>query len=216
MGSGPAKTLLIRLEPCAQGGLQQQVYAGVRRAILDGVVAPGARLPSSRALALDLGVSRTTTLLAVEQLLAEGYLEALDLFPVRIWSEIAGRCVRAVSASQLDYGDPAGIRPLCEAIADHVRTVRDTRCDADQVFVVAGAQRGMEWVSGLLRDHGDVAWLEEPCFPGMRKALISAGARIVPVGVDAEGLDVAAGARSHARRGSPVSRRRTSSRSAFP
>ncbi len=51
------------------------MYAAVGRAILDGVLAPAARLPSSRALADDLRVSRTTTLLAYEQLIAEGYLE---------------------------------------------------------------------------------------------------------------------------------------------
>ena len=67
-------SLLIRLDPRNRGGLQRQIYASIRRAILDGVVRPGTRLPSSRALADDLGVSRTTTLLAVEQLQAEGYL----------------------------------------------------------------------------------------------------------------------------------------------
>ena len=74
MGTWPATNLLIRLDPRARGALQQQIYAGIRRAILDGVVAPGTRLPSSRAVAVDLGVSRTTAVLALEQLLAEGYL----------------------------------------------------------------------------------------------------------------------------------------------
>src|SRR6476660_8659971 len=67
--------LMIHLDPQEQGGLQRQVYSSVRRAVLDGVLDPGARLPSSRALADDLRVSRTTTLLAYEQLFAEGYLE---------------------------------------------------------------------------------------------------------------------------------------------
>ena len=74
MRTWPATNLLIRLDPRARGALQQQIYAGIRRAILDGVVAPGTRLPSSRAVAEDLGVSRTTAVLALEQLLAEGYL----------------------------------------------------------------------------------------------------------------------------------------------
>jgi GntR family transcriptional regulator/MocR family aminotransferase len=73
--SRPA-SLLIRLDGRLRAGLQQQIYGSIRRAILDGVVAPGTRLPSSRALAVDLGVSRTTTLLAVQQLHAEGYLTA--------------------------------------------------------------------------------------------------------------------------------------------
>src|SRR5262249_38681592 len=51
-----------------------QIYRGIRRAILAGVTTPGTRLPSSRVLADDLRVSRTTATLALEQLLAEGYL----------------------------------------------------------------------------------------------------------------------------------------------
>src|SRR5262245_21884466 len=66
--------LLIRLDRRAGSALQRQIYAEIRRAVLDGVLQPGARLPSSRALADDLGVSGTTTLLAFEQLRAEGYL----------------------------------------------------------------------------------------------------------------------------------------------
>src|SRR5262245_66500855 len=77
MATSKASTsLLIRLDARDHGRLQCQIYTSIRRAILDGVVAPGARLPSSRALAADLGVSRTTTLLAVHQLQTEGYLTA--------------------------------------------------------------------------------------------------------------------------------------------
>ena len=68
MATLPPTSLFVRLDSRLRQGLQQQIYASIRRAILDGVVAPGARLPSSRALAVDLGVSRTTTLLAVQQL----------------------------------------------------------------------------------------------------------------------------------------------------
>src|SRR5262245_18129075 len=73
--SRPRVELMIRIDSRADEGLQRQVHGAVRRAILDGVLQPGARLPSSRALAEDLRVSRTTTLLAYEQLIAEGYLE---------------------------------------------------------------------------------------------------------------------------------------------
>jgi len=60
---------------------------------------------------------------------------------------------------------------------------------------VAGAQQGFELVCRLLLDPGDRAWMEEPGYPGARSALRAAGARIAPVPVDAEGLDVATGAR---------------------
>src|SRR4029450_460133 len=67
-------SLLIRLDGRVRGQLQRQISASIPRAILDGVGAPGARPPSAGGLADDLGVSRTTTLLAVQQLQAEGYL----------------------------------------------------------------------------------------------------------------------------------------------
>ncbi len=62
------------LSVTGNGPLQQQVYDGLRRSILEGRLAPGSRLPSTRTLARELGVSRNTVLLAYDQLLAEGYV----------------------------------------------------------------------------------------------------------------------------------------------
>jgi hypothetical protein len=84
---------------------------------------------------------------------------------------------------------------LRNAIAEHVQTARGTRCVADQVFIVAGAQRGLQTICAVLLDPGDRVWLEEPGYPGARSALVGAGARIVPARVDSDGLDVAAAAR---------------------
>ncbi len=55
------------------GALYQQLYQSLRSAILAGQLAPGTRLPATRAMARELGISRNTVLLAYEQLLAEGY-----------------------------------------------------------------------------------------------------------------------------------------------
>ena len=55
--------------------LNRNVYAALREAVLDRRIVPGSKLPSSRALAADLGVSRNTVLYAYEQLAAEGYVE---------------------------------------------------------------------------------------------------------------------------------------------
>ncbi|WP_089943357.1 MocR-like pyridoxine biosynthesis transcription factor PdxR [Candidatus Entotheonella palauensis] len=55
------------------GALYQQLYQSLRSAILAGQLAPGTRLPATRTMARELGVSRNTVLLAYEQLLAEGY-----------------------------------------------------------------------------------------------------------------------------------------------
>ncbi len=58
------------------GKIHQNIYESIRAAILSGRLAPGARLPASRALAREAGVSRNSVLAAYDQLTAEGYLSA--------------------------------------------------------------------------------------------------------------------------------------------
>ena len=59
-----------------RGPLNQRLFQGLRRSILEGRLAPGVRLPSTRALAEDLGLSRNIVLMAFDKLLDEGYVEA--------------------------------------------------------------------------------------------------------------------------------------------
>ena len=56
------------------GSLQRQLYRALRAAILSGHLAGGTRLPSTRTLAREVGVSRNTVLQACERLIAEGYV----------------------------------------------------------------------------------------------------------------------------------------------
>jgi GntR family transcriptional regulator/MocR family aminotransferase len=55
--------------------LHQQLYTHLQRAILSGDLKPGTRLPSTRALSIQLNISRNTVLNAYQQLIAEGYLD---------------------------------------------------------------------------------------------------------------------------------------------
>jgi GntR family transcriptional regulator / MocR family aminotransferase len=256
MGRNPraSATVYFRVDQDGDTPLQQQIYSGIRDAILAGSLTPGARLPSSRALADELGVSRTTVVFALWQLQAEGCVvsagasgtfvartlpdgphrqhrrrarpklsrigatlleaprvveripgaprpfrmgtPALEHFPVTVWARLAARRRRETSASLLDYGTPGGYRPLREAIAGHVAVTRGIRCSADQVMIMSGAQHALCYSARMLLDPGDQAWLEEPGYFGARSALTSSGASIVPVPVDAQGLNVQAGERS--------------------
>ena len=74
----PAVSLLaIPLDASSPAPLFRQLYDGLRGAILSGSLEPGERLPASRTLAGELGVSRNTVTSAYDQLLAEGYLEGV-------------------------------------------------------------------------------------------------------------------------------------------
>lgn len=68
-------TLHLSLDRSSGVPVHRQIYDALRRAILDGRLRPGLRTPSTRALALDLGVSRLPVLTAYEQLRHEGYLQ---------------------------------------------------------------------------------------------------------------------------------------------
>src|SRR5581483_7863272 len=71
-----AAPLGLILDSAASAPLHRQIFEQVRRAILERRLAPGQRLPSSRLMAGELGVARGTVLLAIDQLIAEGYVVA--------------------------------------------------------------------------------------------------------------------------------------------
>ena len=66
--------LLIPLDLKAKTALYEQIYAYIRGEIRNGSLKAEERLPSTRVLAENLKVSRSTTQMAYDQLLAEGYL----------------------------------------------------------------------------------------------------------------------------------------------
>ncbi len=72
----PTSRVAILLDAQSSVPLYKQLYERFRRLILTGQLEPGTRLPSTRQLANELGISRTTVVLAYESLLLEGYLES--------------------------------------------------------------------------------------------------------------------------------------------
>jgi GntR family transcriptional regulator / MocR family aminotransferase len=76
--------VLIGLERGGELALHEQLERGLREAIRDGRLEAGARLPSSRALAAELGISRGVVTAAYDQLAAQGYLRTRQGAPVRV------------------------------------------------------------------------------------------------------------------------------------
>jgi GntR family transcriptional regulator/MocR family aminotransferase len=122
-------------------------------------------------------------------------LPAIDEFPLELWSRIVARKWRDATLDLLSYGDPAGYYPLREAIAAHLAVSRSVRCEPEQVVVLSGSQQALDLAARLLLDPGDKVWLEDPGYKGAHAALAAAGANIVSVPLDQEGLDVAEGIR---------------------
>ena len=241
----------------ADGPLYRRVYHALKGMIRAGRLGPAARIPSTRALAKDLGVSRNTVMLAYEQLAAEGYLvsrhrgatsvvgaapprlvpapdrarperpvaisayarrltsqlrlapsgaraprpalrhdfrygtPAVDEFPREIWRRLLAARARRAAPDAFGYGEPAGHRPLREALAEYLGRARGVVCDPERIVVVNGTQQGLDLIARVLLDPGDGAVVEEPHYPGATIPFEAVGARLLRVPVDANGLDPA-------------------------
>jgi GntR family transcriptional regulator / MocR family aminotransferase len=253
-----AITPIIAISRKSPRPLHWQIYDTYRAAILGRTLRPGQRVPSTRGLAAELGVSRIPVLSAYAQLSAEGYFQsrtgsgtvvslslpdqsvsasssivrskgiragkrgkpvdrpslpasidnppwrrgwgsfavgqvALDHFPFRVWNSLVARHGRAVGPKLLDYGHPMGLKDLRDALAVYLRTARGVRCDADQIMIVSGSQQALDLSVRVLLDRGSRVWIEEPGYRYARWVFALNDCRLVPIPVDAEGMDIASG-----------------------
>jgi GntR family transcriptional regulator/MocR family aminotransferase len=98
-----------------------------------------------------------------------------------------------MDAKSFHYGDPIGSKALRDTIATYLRTARSLHCEAEQIMIVSGSQQALEISARVLLDPGSRVWIEEPGYRLARSVFASTGCRLVPVPVDKDGLDVAAG-----------------------
>ncbi len=138
--------LLLALEPSDSGPKHEQLERRLRAQIRAGQLAPGARLPSSRALAHALGVSRGVVLEAYGQLTAEGYLAASQGAPTRVAAAPSAERP-PLPASTFDPGITCDLRPGIPDLgafprADWARSLRAALASAPQPALGAGDPRG--------------------------------------------------------------------------
>jgi GntR family transcriptional regulator/MocR family aminotransferase len=118
---------------------------------------------------------------------------ALDAFPFDLWARLLNRYWRKQPGELLGYGDSGGYMPLRRAIASYLAVARAVRCKPEQVIVVSGAQQALDLTARLLLEPGDAVWFEDPGYLGARATMNAAGARLVPIAVDEDGLSVRRG-----------------------
>ncbi|WP_428604666.1 PLP-dependent aminotransferase family protein [Sedimenticola sp.] len=112
----------------------------------------------------------------------------VDPLSERIWRRLSGQ---ALARHEFQYGHPQGDAALRESIAAYVNAGRGCDCTAEQVCIVNGSQQALDILARMFISPGTPVMVEEPGYLGARIAFQAAGARIVPVPVDAEGIRVA-------------------------
>jgi GntR family transcriptional regulator/MocR family aminotransferase len=116
------------------------------------------------------------------------------LFPFAVLRRLMSKQLRALERRPASYKSPQGNQghyPLREAITRHIAVTRAVVCATDDVLVTSGAQQAFDLLARVLVVPGEtVVAVEDPGYPPMRVAFAAAGAKLVPVGVDAQGLIV--------------------------
>lgn len=240
----------------------RSLYEQLKAAILDGRLASGACLPSTRRSADFLGVSRNTAAAVYERLANEGLVVSragsgifvasqvparpqpkrrvvplpasrlnpiwlrpdvaaaigfwreapgderkasgqadfrpalVDsrLFPFEVFRRLSARQLRLLERRPAAFRSPQGNQGnyrLREAITRHIAVTRAVVCGPEDVLVTSGAQQAFDILARTLVISGrTVVALEDPGYPPLRAAFLAAGARIVPVRVDRDGIVV--------------------------
>lgn len=115
-----------------------------------------------------------------------------SLFPFATFRQVMARQLRRLETRPASSRSPQGNQgsfQLRHAISDHVALTRAVACQPDEVLVTSGAQQAFDLIARTLVKPGQtVVALEDPAFPPMRVPFAAAGARLVPVRVDSEGI----------------------------
>ncbi|MEE3650471.1 MULTISPECIES: MocR-like pyridoxine biosynthesis transcription factor PdxR [unclassified Brenneria] len=109
-------------------------------------------------------------------------------FPHDLWRRIQTRLTRRVIPEQLSYSPIGGNPELQLALVDYLRVARSVECTAEQILITEGTHQAMDLLAKMLCNPGDLAWIEDPCYWGMRNVLTINGLRVAPIDVDDQGM----------------------------
>ena len=119
-----------------------------------------------------------------------GGLPDARLFPSHLLARAYRRALKLSSGKALAFGSPAGSLLLRERLADMLAARRGLSVTPDELLITRGSQLALHLLSIALFRPGDVVAVESPGYPSAREAFTLLGAKLLPISVDDEGLDV--------------------------
>ncbi len=123
------------------------------------------------------------------------------LFPTLALARAYRRALRVFGGRVLDYGDAYGYGPLRTALARMLSETRGLAAGEGDVLITRGSQMALHLVAHALFRPGDRVAIEALGYPPAWEAFRSAGASVVPIPVDRDGVDVEAVAEAAAKGG---------------
>jgi GntR family transcriptional regulator/MocR family aminotransferase len=246
----PVFPLDLTLPARGKGHIARELHQQLRSAIVEGRLAAGFVLPSTRQVADAFGIGRNTAVTAYDLLVAEGYVQPRTgakavvaeiaarrqtraraarpvdhaswlhpmwsasvpspgsrpglpprsfrlgvpehrYFPHALWRRLTAQSLRRLARKGFGYAPTEGLPELCEGIAHHIAFARAVACSAADVVVTTSAQQAFSLIAlALITPQRRVVAVEDPGYGPLRSILAGAGAELVPVPVDDEGMRI--------------------------
>ena len=112
-------------------------------------------------------------------------------FPEKVWRRLLLERLGGAAERLSQYSDPSGLPELRDMIADLVGPARGIKTTADRLIVVGGFQQGIALAAHLFVGVHSPVVVEAPCYRGAAFLFESYGGKVIPVPIDADGIDVA-------------------------
>lgn len=113
-----------------------------------------------------------------------------DSFPTELWRKCFVEGLRRNSQQLVEYGDPQGDWGLRCSIQGYLERSRGVTCDPEQIVICAGLQQGLAIVSTMLKERHSIMAVEDPGYHLPRAVFQSHGFTVLPVPVEAGGIDL--------------------------
>lgn len=120
-----------------------------------------------------------------------GGVPDMALFPADEFRQAMNRALREEGAALLNYGTMSGYKPFIELLRHHLLD-RGVGAVPEEILIVNGSQQGIDIATRTFVAPGDVIAVEDPTYYGALNLFRTLRARIVPIPVDNDGMDVAA------------------------
>ncbi|MGQ7959090.1 MocR-like pyridoxine biosynthesis transcription factor PdxR [Pseudomonas sp. SP16.1] len=111
-------------------------------------------------------------------------------FPLDAWRTSLHHALRQLAQGSGFYAGVEGQPALRQAIARYLAASRAVRCDWHDLLVTQGAQQGLSLLAQVMLEPGARVAMEEPGYTPARSCFLAAGAEVIGVPVDGEGLRV--------------------------
>lgn len=110
-----------------------------------------------------------------------------SLFPLELMAELSGKVILEQGRLSLQYGETQGWRPLRDALSRYLAT-KGIQANAEEILITNGSQQGIDLLSRVLLDPGDLVGVENPGYLGALITYNNYQARLLPLEMDQDGL----------------------------